>query len=154
MSLAGTRPSDQTGEWDEKNIDEQKMVTEFICNMLEKKCIDVKTGNSYTKNAGSICHICTPISAKLHSGEECSIEDILIHLSPTPAVCGSDRESSLKLIKEYESFDREMYGGFCGPNDINGMNKDYVMNMISDQRKFWHSKSSMKKMKIIENYER
>ena len=121
MSLAGTRPSDQTGEWDEKNIDEQKMVTEFICNMLEKKCIDVKTGNSYTKNAGSICHICTPISAKLHSRDECSIEDILIHLSPTPAVCGSDRDASLKLIKEYESFDREMYGGFCGPNDINGI---------------------------------
>lgn len=39
------------------------------------------------------------------------------------------------------------------PNDLSMMNKDYVMNMISNQRKNWHSKSSMKKMKIIPDYE-
>ncbi len=127
MSLAGTRPSDQTGEWDEKNIDEQKMVTEFICKNLEKKCTDVTTENTYTRNAGAICHICTPISAKLSSGDECSIMDILTLLSPTPAVCGSDRDTSLKLIKEYEGFDRHLYGGFCGPNDINGVKSFYVI---------------------------
>lgn len=40
------------------------------------------------------------------------------------------------------------------PQNINEMNKDYVMNMISKQSKFWRNKSSMKKMKINNEYER
>lgn len=33
------------------------------------------------------------------------------------------------------------------------INKAYVMNMINEQRRLWHSKSSMKKMKIIDKFE-
>ncbi len=36
------------------------------------------------------------------------------------------------------------------PKDAAEMNKDYVINMIIKQREFWHSKSSMKKMKMME----
>lgn len=61
--------------------------------------------------------------------------------------------------KYYEKFIREPYFKSIiekdnYPIDITKLNKDYVINIISEQRKFWHSKSSMKKMKTIENYER
>ena len=39
------------------------------------------------------------------------------------------------------------------PKDITKMDKEYIINMISEQRKFWHGKSSMKKMKVIKKYE-
>lgn len=40
------------------------------------------------------------------------------------------------------------------PKDINKINKNYIMDMISEQRKFWHSKEFMKKMKFDEIYEK
>lgn len=68
----------------------------------------------------------------------------------------NEQEKGRKYYKMFleNPFFKEIIDEYNYPNDINVMNKDYVMNMISNQRKFWHSKSSMKKMKIIENYER
>ncbi len=67
----------------------------------------------------------------------------------------NEQEKGRKYYKMFleNPFFKEIIDKYNYSNDINVMNKDYVMNMISDQRKFWHSKSSMKKMKIIENYE-
>ncbi|MDE6631795.1 MAG: chorismate-binding protein [Muribaculaceae bacterium] len=136
MALAGTRPSsEQDIEWDEKNRDEQAMVTEFIIDSLMKHCGTVTAGKTFTKKAGSIEHICTPISAYMHPSELAEeyddsyckrLQKLLTELSPTPALCGSDRSISLELIKKYEKFPREMYGGFCGPNDIEGVTAFFV----------------------------
>ncbi len=130
MSLAGTRGcSDKDEEWDEKNCEEQALVTEFITESLIRHCGTVTVGKTFTKKAGHIEHICTPISAFMPSSDLADEYDdsfnnrlrrLLIDLSPTPAVCGSDRIPSLDLIKKYENFHREMYGGFCGPNEIEG----------------------------------
>ena len=134
MALAGTRPSGTDGEWDMKNREEQEMVTHFIESCLSTRCNGIKTGKTYTKQAGSVEHICTPISAILHAhGDHSHDEDtyqtlgeLLCDLSPTPALCGSDREASMRLIERLEDFDREMYGGFCGPCDIDGKTEIYV----------------------------
>lgn len=40
------------------------------------------------------------------------------------------------------------------PKDSSELSKEYVMNFINEQRKFYHSKSYMKKMKTYEEYER
>ncbi|MDE5793725.1 MAG: chorismate-binding protein, partial [Muribaculaceae bacterium] len=40
--------------------------------------------------------------------------------------CGSDRSFSLDIIRKHEKFPREMYGGFCGPNDIEGVTAFFV----------------------------
>ena len=130
VALAGTRPASPDGcdpEWDLKNSDEQKMVEEFIRKRLQEKCTEVVAGNTFTKKAGAIEHICTPISARLKQTDHSSLSDLLSALSPTPALCGSDRDSSLRIIKEYEPFDRELYGGFCGPNGIGGVTAFFVI---------------------------
>ena len=136
MALAGTRPvSLIETEWDEKNLDEQAMVTDFITDTLSRHCGTVTSGKTYTKKAGIIEHICTPISAFMPNSDLAEeYEDsftnrlrlLLTELSPTPALCGSDRAQSLELIKRHEKFPREMYGGFCGPNDIEGTTAFFV----------------------------
>ncbi len=130
VALAGTRPiSDDDEMWDEKNIDEQAMVAEFIIQSLSRHCGTVTSGKTFTKKAGPVEHICTPISAfmpptdlaeEYEESYSNRLRKLLIELSPTPALCGSDRKQSLELIDKYENFPRELYGGFCGPNDIDG----------------------------------
>lgn len=124
MALAGTRPASRTGDWDSKNVDEQAMVTEYLVACLGQYCEKVEVLPSYTKEAGRVAHICTPIRASRPSSSLCRL---LLSLSPTPALCGSDKIDSLRLISELESFSREMYGGFCGPCGINGAISMFVI---------------------------
>lgn len=124
MALAGTRPEYIEGDWDEKNIEEQQMVTDYIVDILKCYCKKVKIEPSYTKKAGDVAHICTPISACKPQG---TLSDILLRLSPTPALCGSNKEESFKLIAKLEKHEREMYGGFCGPYRIYGKTSFYVI---------------------------
>lgn len=123
MALAGTRKvsfTEDYRQWDEKNIDEQRMVVEFIVDCLKDDCIEITPHKSFTKQAGGIEHICTKITATLEESGISEFEKLLSRLSPTPALCGSDRRQSLLLIQDCESFNREMYGGFCGPCDDDG----------------------------------
>lgn len=124
MALAGTRSADESGQWDDKNIEEQQIVTDYIVEQMEKNCDNVVTEPTFTKTAGSVAHICTPIHA---SKLNVPLTEFLLTLSPTPALCGSDKEESLRLISELEKHDREFYGGFCGPYNINGKTSLYVM---------------------------
>lgn len=131
MSLAGTRPAGSNTEWDIKNIEEQSLVTSFILSCLSKYYTELTHSEPFTKKAGNIEHICTKITVRvpnistLKSSEE-SLKDVVCELSPTPALCGSNRELSYRIIEQCEKFDREMYGGFCGPNDIGGETSFYV----------------------------
>lgn len=136
MALAGTRPSSVKDiEWDEKNRDEQAMVTEFIMDSLMRHCGMVSAGKTFTKKAGSVEHICTPIYAYMPQSDLAEEYDesynnrlrkLLTELSPTPALCGSERSFSLEIIRRCEKFAREMYGGFSGPNDIEGVTAFFV----------------------------
>lgn len=130
MALAGTRLAFSEKAWDEKNIEEQTLVVEFIKECLECNCEDVQIQPRYTKRAGNVEHLCTPLTAQI-SDKTKTISRLLTTLSPTPAICGSDREKSLKLIMELEKFPREMYGGFCGPNKINGNIAFYVILRVA-----------------------
>ena len=117
MSLAGTRRAGQDGCWDIKNIEEQQMVTDFITDAFVKNSLNPTIDESFTKQAGVVEHICTPISAEIPCQDFSTekLNQLLRGLSPTPALCGLPRELALKLIKEYESSPRGCYGGFCGP---------------------------------------
>lgn len=119
MSLAGTRPVATVGEWDEKNIEEQKIVTDYISQIFTKNGVWPEIGETFTRQAGSIEHICTDIRGindyRGGTKDEKWIERLLRDLSPTPALCGYPKNFALKMIQEYEHFDRGCYGGFCGP---------------------------------------
>lgn len=129
MALAGTRPSGINGEWDQKNINEQSLVTRYIIDCLTKAGLDVSTEERFTKKAGPVEHLCTPISGKTPPGLNDStalFEQLARDLSPTPALCGDIKEESMRLIARHEHFNRGFYGGFIGETDSDGFGSLYV----------------------------
>lgn len=115
MALAGTRPAYSEFPWDHKNIEEQAMVTQYIEDCLRNNGLAYNLGITFTKQAGEIEHICTPVSTTSAISSPEKLESLLKALSPTPALCGLPRELALRVIKENEHFIRGCYGGFCGP---------------------------------------
>lgn len=119
MALAGTRPSGSQEAWDEKNIEEQRIVTKYIVDIFQKNGLQPEIGDTYNKEAGTIEHICTGIKGIRDQGlgirDGVWLEKLLKELSPTPALCGYPKEFALNEIERYENFDRGCYGGFCGP---------------------------------------
>lgn len=116
MALAGTRPTDSQGEWDTKNLEEQQMVTTFISDALIKNGISPLLGDTVSRHAGKVEHLCTPITGSPTNPLTPETLASLLHdLSPTPAMCGTPRDLALNVIRNFEHFDRGCYGGFCGP---------------------------------------
>ena len=113
MSLAGTRKtSDVNGEWGQKEIIEQDLVTDFIVDQLkgmEAESIDMI--GPYDFAAGPVTHLRTDISAYLPGGNPL---DAARKLHPTPAVSGLPREQALTLISMTESHNRFLYTGMLG----------------------------------------
>lgn len=116
MALAGTRPAGSEREWDSKNIEEQEMVTAYIADIFRKNGVIPSVGATFTKKAGTVEHICTPISGTANLPLSPQIlSHLLKELSPTPALCGTPRPLALDMIGRTENFRRGCYGGFCGP---------------------------------------
>lgn len=114
MALAGTRATEtETKEWDSKNTVEQAIVTEFIVNTLNAHNISAEVSAPHTLRAGHIEHICTAIKAKCDY--DIDIYALLCSLAPTPAVCGLPKDTAMREIKATEPFERNFYGGYCGP---------------------------------------
>lgn len=127
MALAGTREIGEDEPWDEKNIEEQVIVKDYIENIFRNNGLSPIEGETFSKEAGIIEHICTPVSAEILSGKKIDIEKFLHELSPTPALCGFPKEEALRIIEKYENFDRGCYGGFCGPYHSA---KDFHFNVV------------------------
>ena len=115
MALAGTRPAGSNSQWDEKNIKEQEIVTEYILNLFNKHNLSSEVEETYTKKTGNIEHICTPIRGRIADMQDFNLAALLKELSPTPALCGMPKKFALEEIRNLEHFDRGCYGGFCGP---------------------------------------
>lgn len=112
MSLAGTRKRGTDSEWDEKNIEEQKLVTDFICREIERAGLQPTAGRTHTRAAGPVEHLCTEIrTAGVSSG---GVMKLASNLSPTPALSGYPRENALDTIAKLEKHSRDCYGGFSG----------------------------------------
>lgn len=120
VALAGTRPAHHDGreatEWDMKNREEQRTVTDYIMLTLRGKGFDATASAPYTRRAGSVEHICTDIHApqphahfSLHAAEA-----LAARLAPTPALSGFPRHEAVRFINDNESNDRLCYGGIIG----------------------------------------
>lgn len=109
MSLAGTLKLDQ--KWGEKEINEQKSVTQYIENILKKyhSGNEILISETYEHISGNIKHLRTDFECKI-SQENLSL--LIQDLHPTPAVCGIPKEKCLQEIQEIEKFDREFYSGY------------------------------------------
>ena len=115
MALAGTRKNGTDSPWDDKNILEQKIVTDYILKLLKSEGLGAQVYDPHTRVAGAIEHICSEIVSEIPENfTHQSLTNLLKKLSPTPALCGEPKSEALQLIQTSETFDRGFYGGFCG----------------------------------------
>lgn len=110
ISLAGTIANDGKQQWHEKEIREQKVVTDYITERLKSVDANITVGTTHSKPAGMIQHLCTDIS--FTSTE--SLSSLIGLLHPTPAVLGFPTSTALSAIKEAETQRRELYSGVVG----------------------------------------
>lgn len=114
MSLAGTRPrTEGHTPWDDKNLRENRFVTDFITDTFRALGADATTGPQQTLRYGrNIEHICHMIEATLPHGV--TTPELIDRLNPTPALCGTPREAAIADITANELHDRGCYGGAVG----------------------------------------
>lgn len=129
MSLAGTKPAFDESEWTQKEIDEQRFVTDFILDKLKKEQLDsVEAGTTYISNAGPVKHLRTDIHFKTNSY---SPFELAMILHPTPAVSGLPQKEAIDLILKSEKHDRLLYTGIIG--DIGVAKSNLFVNLRSCQ---------------------
>lgn len=109
MSLAGTIPVSES--WTDKEIEEQKPVSSYIRNVLEKfnTNSEIQESETYDHISGNIKHLRTDFKLKINPQD---LDLIIDELHPTPAVCGIPKDFCKEKIQEFEKFPRELYAGF------------------------------------------
>lgn len=120
VSLAGTRTK-KSGvvEWDSKNIKEQRIVTDFINEVLIEAGVKSKLSESTTQQSGHLEHIKTNFEFELPDNsnhqKKSTIIKLISNLSPTPAVLGFPKKEAVEYFKNgEEGYCREFYSGVIG----------------------------------------
>lgn len=118
VALAGTQAVTDSTQlvWQEKEIEEQQLVTDFITQSLSDKVSELTVSSPYSVQAGNLWHIKTDIAATI--GSNSNLEEIIKSLHPTSAVCGLPKAAAKDFILQNESYDRSYYSGFLGELNI------------------------------------
>jgi isochorismate synthase len=107
-SIAGTRLKNDKNPWGEKELFEQKVVTNGIVNaLLELKAFNIQIHEPYTFQSGSIEHICSEIEFEF----EGDIQQVIDHIHPSAAVLGMPKDKSQSWLSKNEPHRREWYTG-------------------------------------------
>jgi len=111
-SLAGTQEWINGVEpvWKDKEIYEQKVVTDFIVKALEHKVSNLNLSEIEAIKAGKLWHLRTKITGLMSH----NLKEILQALHPTPATCGLPKVQAQEFILKNENYDRAFYTGFLG----------------------------------------
>ncbi len=115
MALAGTQKyrKSQSIVWQEKEIEEQEIVTNYIVNTMQNWVKNISVSKPKTSRAGSLVHLETEISGCLVDTPN-ALKELLLRLHPTPAVCGFPKEKAKQFIIANENYNRAYYTGFLG----------------------------------------
>ncbi|MCD4729060.1 MAG: isochorismate synthase [Bacteroidales bacterium] len=140
ISLAGTQPfykKDQIVTWQEKELEEQQIVTDYIERVFEKFEIkDYKKEKVQNLHAGNAIHLATKFSFDKSSIEK-QLGSFISEIHPTPAVCGFPKEKAIELILQIEKHNREYYAGYCGLINMNNKTDLFVnlrcMKILKDK---------------------
>jgi len=135
MALAGTqsypnkvnprKPNDIKNSdrpWDNKNIEEQRFVSDYITRSLENFSTSIHIEKARSTQAGGLVHLQSDINFIMKDNTH--IGDLLDALHPTPAVCGVPMNFTKQYILSKELFQRKYYSGFLGylsPHDETGL---------------------------------
>ncbi|MCD4773381.1 MAG: chorismate-binding protein [Bacteroidales bacterium] len=130
IALAGTQKNTGQAEkdvvWEKKEIEEQNYVSDYIRNIFGKfNIIDFQQSKTSTKSAGNVFHLQTDFEFNSEKIKN-KLGKFIQELHPTPAVCGTPRESSLKYILKNENHNREYYSGFLGTLNLNNTTSLFV----------------------------
>lgn len=134
VALAGTQINKDSDDifWQEKEKEEQQIVTDYIVNNLQSMVTEITVSKPYTVNAGVLNHIKTDILATIPSTEK--VKEVIDTLHPTPAVCGFPKEVAKAFILKNENYNREYYAGFLGEWNLDlasfkGQQTDLFVNL-------------------------
>jgi isochorismate synthase len=112
VSLAGTKNITDTSPWGQKEIDEQRYVTEFIEQKLNQFPVEnLHISEPAEHNAGPVKHLMTQFEFSM---KKLLPANIIQALHPTPALSGFPQQEALQLISKFEKHERELYGGIIG----------------------------------------
>jgi len=112
-SLAGTKVMNDNTDWHSKEIEEQRIVTDFIHQKLGETVEDkISLKGPVTKDAGTVKHLLSVFTIQ-HNGRSVW-KQVVKALHPTPAVAGMPQHSAVHFVLENESFDRAFYAGYLG----------------------------------------
>jgi isochorismate synthase len=112
VSLAGTKTASHA-PWTEKEIEEQRVVSDFIKNRLsEAGIVEVVASKDETIQSGHLFHLQTIFTGI--SKEPINPLQAALQLHPTPAVGGIPRKAAFEMIEKYENNKRSYYSGFIG----------------------------------------
>lgn len=123
MALAGTRTW-ELGEWNDKNIHEQRLVSDYIEGQLQGLGARITRQGPYTSKAGHLYHLRTDYT--FHLPTPTSPLKILNLLHPTPALCGLPKKEAWNFIRLFERNKRMYYGGYLGPLNLRAETNIYV----------------------------
>lgn len=113
VALAGTRKGGDGALWQQKELHEQALVAQFIEDVLQKhQAENIVESTPQTVQAGAISHLRTSFNFSLNGSDK--LDQLLLDLHPTPAVCGLPKDAAMTLINRIEKHDRRYYGGFNG----------------------------------------
>ncbi len=97
----------------EKDINEHNSVRNFLLEKLFHVSEEIEYDNTpQLRKLSNIQHLWTPIKARLK--DDINILSLIENLYPTPAICGYPTDAALKLIYNFEEFDRGLYAGIIG----------------------------------------
>lgn len=117
MALAGTRKRmSDGGLWDGKNLAEQAIVRNYIVDRLYNLGLEPRVGETETIATGNLEHLRTVIGGEC---KDCTFDEILRALNPTPALAGYPLASAMENIVAMEPHPRRCYGAYVALTDGN-----------------------------------
>ncbi len=116
VALAGTQVFSEPVIWQEKELEEQQLVTDYIKSSIGYLVEALHVSETYTHQAGNLVHLKSDISGKLNFNV--SEKEVIRKLHPTSAVCGMPLQEARDFIVENENYNRKYYAGFLGEFQI------------------------------------
>ncbi len=99
--------------WGIKDIQEQRFVSTYITECLERYATSLHEHGPYTMRAGELVHLRSDFAFTLPDNQH--LGELLQTLYPTPAVCGVPKDAARDFILRNEFAPRSYYSGFAGP---------------------------------------